>query len=140
MNVVYNENALPQVSAFNWVVNFTEGSDRVKAPVVGAGSMDFGGSHKYYAANETNAIVEENKNSSDARMESEDVATTPRNGVLITWKNIQGAESEEDELLGKVQAYLDSIESVVSEARNLQNKQPQHFFFDWCQTYDQFRK
>ena len=48
----------------------------------------------------------------------EDFATTLRNRVLGTWKHIQGAESKE-EILRKVQAHLDSIESVASEARKI---------------------
>ena len=58
-------------------VNPTNDSDRVQAPVLGAGSMDFGGSYKHYAVIEANAIADENNNFSDARMESEDIATTP---------------------------------------------------------------
>ena len=42
-------------------------------------------------------------------MGSEDIITTPTNRVIDTWKNIQGEETTEDELLEKVQAYLDSI-------------------------------
>ena len=87
MSVVYDENELPQVGALNRGVNPTADS-----LVVGAGSMDFGGSHKHYAANKANGIVKENKNSSDAKIESEDVATTPRNRILDTWKHIQGIE------------------------------------------------
>ena len=77
MNVVYDKNASPQVGALNRGVNPTDDSNRVQAPVVGTGSTDFGGSHKNYATNDTYAIAEENENSSDARMESEDIATTP---------------------------------------------------------------
>ena len=64
-------------------------------------------------ANEANATGEENQNFSDARMNSEDVDTTSTNRVLDTWQNIQRTEMKEDELIGKVKAKLDSIESVV---------------------------
>ena len=69
MNVVYDQNELPQVGALNRGVNLTDDSDRVKAPV-GAGSTDFERSHKHYADNEADAIVEENENSSDVRMKA----------------------------------------------------------------------
>ena len=90
------------MSASTRGVNPTADFDRVPAPVVGAGSIDFGRSHKHYAAIEASATGEEKQNSSDARKVSEDVATTSTNRVLDTWKNIQAAEMKEGELIGKV--------------------------------------
>ena len=49
------KNVLPQVSILNNEGNLTIDSDRVKAPVVGAGSTDFGGSQKHIVANQAGA-------------------------------------------------------------------------------------
>ena len=89
MNVVYDKDALHQVGALTRGVKPTADSDRVQAPVVGAGSIDFRGSHKHYAANEANTIGEVKQNSSDARKESEDVATTSTTGYSTPGKTFR---------------------------------------------------
>ena len=49
------KNILPQVGILNNEENPTIDSDRVKAPVVGAGFTDFGGSQKHNVANQAGA-------------------------------------------------------------------------------------
>ena len=49
------KNILPRAGILNSEENPDTDSDRVKAPVVGAGSTDFGGSHKHDVANPAGA-------------------------------------------------------------------------------------
>ena len=49
------ENILPQVYILNNEENPATDSDRVKAPVVGAGSTDFAGSQRHDVANQAGA-------------------------------------------------------------------------------------
>ena len=49
------ENAVPQASNLDNQENLAIDSDRVKAPVVGAGSTDFAGSQKHDVANQAGA-------------------------------------------------------------------------------------
>ena len=47
------QNIVPQASNLDKEENLATDSDRVKAPVVGAGSMDFGGSQEHDVAKQT---------------------------------------------------------------------------------------
>ena len=82
--------------------------------------MDFwgGGGHKHFAANKDNAIAEENKNSSDVKMESEDVATTPQS---IQHLEKHPENREKGRWAVSKGTDLDSIVSVVSEACKIHN-------------------
>ena len=49
------QNIVPEASILDNEENSATDSDQVKAPVVGAGSTDFGGSQKYEVANQAGA-------------------------------------------------------------------------------------
>ena len=82
MNTVYVTDVLPQVGTPIIGGNPTVDFDREKAPVVGAGSSDFGGSQMHYTVNDRSAVEEGGKLNMEVVYEMNTVlqVSTPING------------------------------------------------------------
>ena len=122
------QNILPQASNLDKEENLATDSDRVKAPVVGAGSTDFGESQEYDMAKQAGAdrvvslALTASQKLSD---EVEGVNQASTDQVRLLWR-LWDQISENDKLeqysLDVLEQRMISIEEVVTTARNMHTK------------------
>ena len=122
------QNIVPQVSNLDNEENLATDCDRVKAPVVGTGSTDFGGSQEHDVANQAGgdsvvslALTAPQKTSDE--VEGVNQASTAQ--VRLLWR-LWGQISENDKLeqhsLDTLEQMMISKEEVVTTARNMDTK------------------
>ena len=122
------QNIVPQASNLDKEENLATDSDRVKAPVVGAGSTDFGGSQEHDVAKQADgdrvvslALTASLKTSDE--VEGVNQASTDQ--VRLLWR-LWGQISENDKLeqhsLDVLQQRTISIEEEVTSVRNMHTK------------------
>ena len=123
------KNILPQVGILNNEENPTTDSDRVKAPVVGAGSTDFGGSQKHDVANQAGAIGVDHlaPNASQKTSDEEEGgsdASAAQDGSLLwrLWGQISENDKLEQHSLAALEQRMISIEEVVTTAKNIHTR------------------
>ena len=105
--------------------NLATDSDRVKAPVVGASSTNFGGSQKHDVANQASgdrvvslALTAFQKTSDEV----EGVNQASMSQVRLLWRlsgQISGNDELEQHSLDTLEQRMASIEEVVTSARNV---------------------
>ena len=122
------QNIEPQASNLDKEENLATDSHRVKAPVVGTGSTDFGGSEEHDVAKQAGgdrvvslALTASQKTNDEV----EGVNQSSTDQVRLSWR-LWGQISENDKLeqhsLDALEQRMISIEEVVTTARNMHTK------------------
>ena len=123
------QNIVPQAGIFNKEENPATDSDRVKAPVVGAGSTDFEGSQVHDVANQADAEEVDSlaptaskKTSDEKGGGSQASAAQERSPLWRLWSQISDKDKIEQQSLEALEQRMISIEDVLSKARNIHRK------------------
>ena len=122
------QNIVPQASNLDNEENLATDSDRVKAPVVGAGSMDFGGSQEHDVANQAGvdrvvslSLTASQKTSDE--VEGVNQASAAQVRLLgRLWGQILENDKLEQHSLDALEQRIISIEEVATTARNMHTK------------------
>ena len=122
------QNIIPQASNLDNEENLATDSDRVKAPAVGAGSTDFGGSQEHDVTNKAGgdslvslALIAPQKTSDE--VEGVNQASTAQVRLLWRlWSQISENDKLEQYSVDALEQRMISIEEVVTTARNMYTK------------------